>query len=167
MQHYVEQQKSLGRFPRPINNKLMNVTQWLAYKNIVSQDVQVMFGLSLLFLLVCLFNAASLLSAKLHSKTVEIGLRRALGANYQAVFSQFLLETSCIGLAGGLLGLLLASIGLQGIRQLYTNYSQLVHLDSVLVLSIILLAVISTLIAGLIPIWRACRVMPAMQLKEG
>jgi putative ABC transport system permease protein len=164
--NYVKQQKNIGRFPRPLNNKLSNVREWLVYKQAVSGDVRVMFWLSLLFLMVCLLNAASLIAAKLYTKTAEIGLRRALGANHNAVLSQFILETVCIGLVGGLLGLLLATIGLQGIKQLYSGYGQLVTLNMPLVIFIMCLAVISSIAAGIIPIWQACRPAPAFQLKQ-
>jgi putative ABC transport system permease protein len=163
---YVAQQKYIGRFPRPLNNKLSNVREWLVYKQVVSGDVRVMFWLSILFLLVCILNAASLIGAKLSTKTTEIGLRRALGASHNAVLSQFLLETTCIGLTGGVLGLLLAMLGLQGIKQLYAGYGQLVTLDLPLIIAIICLAVVSSLAAGIIPIWHACRPEPAFQLKQ-
>ncbi|MFT5675696.1 MAG: putative ABC transport system permease protein [Paraglaciecola sp.] len=163
---YVIQQKRFGRFPRPLNNKLSNVREWLIYKQVVNGDVRVMFWLSILFLFVCLLNAANLIGAKLSTKTAEIGLRRALGANHRAVFSQFILETTCIGLAGGVLGLLLAMFGLQGLKQLYAGYGQLVALDIPLIIAIICLAVISSIGAGLIPIWLACRPAPAFQLKQ-
>jgi len=166
LQGYVEQQKKLGRFARPINNRLSNVTQWLSYKQVVQADVRVMFWLSVMFLLVCLLNAISLLSAKLNTKTLEIGLRRALGASYRQIVSQYLLEIMCLGLAGGLCGLLLALLGLQGVKQLYAGYGQLVQLDLVLTLSVMLLAVISTLVAGLFPVVNACRPAPAFQLKQ-
>jgi putative ABC transport system permease protein len=166
LQGYVEQQKKLGRFARPINNRLSNVTQWLSYKQVVQADVRVMFWLSVMFLLVCLLNAISLLSAKLNTKTLEIGLRRALGASYRQIVSQYLLEIMCLGLAGGLCGLLLALLGLQGVKQLYAGYGQLVQLDLVLTLSVMLLAVISTLVAGLFPVVSACRPAPAFQLKQ-
>lgn len=162
---YVEQQKTFGRFSRPLNNKLSNVSQWLTYKKVVSTDIKVMFWLSALFLLVCLLNAASLISAKLSTKTFEIGLRKALGANHRAVMSQYLLETACLGLVGGLLGLLLASLGLQGVKQLYAGYGQLVELDMTLISSVMCLAILSSIGAGFIPIFNACRPMPAIQLK--
>lgn len=166
LQGYVQQQKALGRFPRAINNRLSNVTQWLSYKQVVQTDVKVMFWLSVMFLLVCLLNAISLLSAKLNTKTLEIGLRRALGASYRQIVSQYLLEIMCLGLAGGLCGLLLALLGLQGIKQLYAGYAQLVHLDLTLTLTVMLVAVITTTVAGFFPIVMACRPAPAFQLKQ-
>lgn len=163
---YVQQQKSLGRFPRPLNNRLLNVAQWLEYKQVVKQDVQIMFWLSIMFLLVCLINAASLLSAKLHTKHSEIGLRRALGANFSQIVMQYSLEVVFIGLCGGLIGIILALVGLQGVASLYAGYGRLIELDIPIALSVILLAVMGTIIAGLVPVYTACRPVLATQLKQ-
>ena len=164
--HYVEQQKSLGRFPRPMNNRLLNVHQWLDYKQVVKQDIQIMFWLSVMFLLVCLINAASLLSAKLHTKHSEIGLRRALGANFGQIVMQYSLEVIIVGFCGGILGVLLAVAGLRGVASLYAGYGHLIELNISIALGVILLAVFGTIIAGLIPVYTACRPVPAMQLKQ-
>ncbi|MAD14743.1 MAG: ABC transporter substrate-binding protein [Alteromonadaceae bacterium] len=164
--NYVEQQKSLGRFPRPINNRLFNVEQWLEYKQVVKQDVQVMFWLSLMFLLVCLINAASLLSAKLHTKHSEIGLRRALGANFGQIIMQYSLEIVLIGFCGGILGIFLAVVGLHGVAALYAGYGHLVDLNITIAIGVIALAVLGTIVAGLVPVYTACRPVPAMQIKQ-
>jgi len=70
-----------------------------------------------------------------------------------------------IGFAGGLIGLLLAGLGLQGIQYLYDAPNGLVTLDWVMVLAAIGLAIVSSMIAGLYPAWRVCKIPPAAQLK--
>jgi putative ABC transport system permease protein len=165
LKQYVEQQKQLGRFPKPINNVLLNINQWLNHKNAVGADIYVFFSLALLFLFVCLFNAASLISTKLVSKTSEIALRRALGANQQTVFTQCVVETIIFGLLGATLGLILSLLGLEGIKLLYPNFSTFIALDITLVLFTISLSVLSSVVAGLIPTLRACSIAPASVLK--
>ncbi|MEI8647244.1 hypothetical protein P4S73_03690 [Paraglaciecola sp. Hal342] len=71
-----------------------------------------------------------------------------------------------IGLCGGILGVLLAIFGLQGVASLYAGYGQLIELDLTVVTSVIALAVVGTIIAGLIPVYSACRPAPAMQIKQ-
>ena len=163
---YVEQQKELGRFPRPLNNQLSDVMEWMENQEVVEDDAQVMLGLSLLFLLVCLLNTIGLLLAKFLGKSGDISLRRALGASRSALFAQHMIESGLIGLGGGILGLALAWLGLRGIEMLFGEYTEnLVGLDWVMVLTAIGLAIVSALLAGLYPTWRACRVAPASQLK--
>lgn len=163
---YAEQQKELGRFPRPLNNQLSNVMEWMETQEVVEDDAQVMLGLSLLFLLVCLLNTIGLLLAKFMGKSGDISLRRALGASRSALFIQHMIESGLIGLGGGILGLGLTWLGLRGIEMLFGDFVEnLVGLDWVMVLTAIGLAIVSALLAGLYPTWRACRIAPASQLK--
>ncbi len=163
---YAEQQKELGRFPRPLNNQLSDVMEWMENQEVVADDAQVMLGLSLLFLAVCLLNTIGLLLAKFLGKAGDISLRRALGATRSTLFAQHMIESAMIGLGGGILGLGLTWLGLRGIEMLFGEMVEnLVGLDWVMVMTAIGLAIASALIAGLYPTWRACRILPASQLK--
>jgi len=163
---YAEQQKELGRFPRPINNRISDVMEWMEIQEVVDDDAQVMLGLSLLFLVVCLLNTIGLLLAKFLGKSGDISLRRALGASRSSLFIQHMIESGLIGLGGGLLGIGLTWLGLRGIELLFGDFVEnLVGLDWVMVLAAVGLAILSALLAGLYPTWRACLIAPASQLK--
>ena len=163
---HVEQQKALGRFPRPLNNRLDDVMAWLERQQVVADDARLMLGISLLFLFVCLLNTIGLLLAKFMRKTADISVRRALGARKSDLFAQHMVEAGMIGLAGGLVGLGLTRLGLYGVAALFGDIVEnLVHMDWVMVLTAIALAIVSALLAGLYPTWQACRIMPASQLK--
>lgn len=163
---YVEQQKQLGRFPRPLNNRLSDVMEWMENQQVVDDDAQVMLYLALMFLIVCLLNTVGLLLTKFVSKSGEIALRRAVGASRADLYWQHLVESAVIGIGGGIGGLFLAWLGLQGIKSLYgDNLAGLAHLDLTLVGIGIVLAIISSLLAGAYPTWRACRIPPASHLK--
>ena len=165
---YAESQKELGRFPRPLNNRLSDVMEWMEIEEVVVDDVQVLLGLAVLFLVVCLLNTIGLLLAKIMRRAGDISLRRALGASRRAIFAQYIVEAGLIGLAGGLLGIGMTWLGLQGIKGLYGELefiSKLVAMDWVMIFAAIGLAVVAALGAALYPTWRACSIQPASQLK--
>ncbi len=162
---YVGEQKKLGRFERPLNNEIYDVMEWMEFHEVVANDAKVLLGLSFMFLLVCLLSTIALLLTKFVGKTVEISLRRALGASRRVIFKQQIVEVAIIGLTGGLIGLALARLGLNGIEAVYDAPPGLVRLNWVMMLSAIGISIVSGMIAGLYPAWRVCQVPPAAQLK--
>ncbi|HZL96342.1 MAG TPA: ABC transporter permease, partial [Vicinamibacterales bacterium] len=164
---YVEEQKKLGRFPRPMDNRVTPVMQWLEDRGVVPDEAQVLLGLSLIFLVVCLLNTIGLLLAKFLSKGGEIGIRRALGASRRTVLQQYLVEAGMIGLAGGLLGLALSWLALEGIRAQFIDddVTRILTMDWNMVLAAVALGIVASLITAIYPTWRACNVQPAFYLK--
>ena len=162
---YWREQQAHGRFPQPVNPKLYRLMDWLAYKNVVPSDVRLQLWLALGFLGVCMVDIVGLLLAKFLRRSDEISVRRALGAQRRHVFLQFGVEAAVIGVAGGLLGLLLAEVGLWSVRQRPDGYAQLASMDVPMLLGTFLLAILASVLAGLLPAWRACRIAPAIQLK--
>jgi len=132
----------------------------------VPNDARLQTWVALGFLLVCLLNTIGLLLTKFLRRSPEIGVRRALGASKRSIFTQLLIEAGMIGIAGGLLGLLLAWLGLWAVRHQPTSYAELAHLDLPMLAGTFGLAVVSSLLAGLLPAWRGCQVTPALQLKS-
>ncbi len=165
LDNYVSEQKKLGRFQRPLNNRLPDVTEWMVNQKVVPKDVEMQVGLSLTFLLVCLINTIGLLLAKFMRKSGEIGLRRALGASKPQLFFQHMVESGVIGISGGLIGLLLTVAGLWLVRLLYEGFGNVARLDWAMIAATIGLSILAALLAGIYPTWRACRIAPAAQLK--
>lgn len=163
--HYSQDQHAVGRFLRPPNVRLRNLMQTMDYEQVVPDDTRLQTWLALGFLVVCLVNTVGLMLAKFMRRSGELGVRRALGASQRALFAQLLMESGVIGVAGGLAGLLLALFGLWLVRQQQADYAKLAHMDSVMLLSTFALAIGASLLAGLLPAWRACRIAPALQLK--
>jgi putative ABC transport system permease protein len=177
---YIEQhmtaQQSLGRFPR--ENLTYFLTSVADHIELVGQFrgrqafLQLM---SNLFFAVCLINAIGILLAKFTSKAKEISLRRALGARKTTIMLQHLLEVAIIGVLGGCVGLALSYLGLAGMRSIvvyssdYTVSAQEIahtfRLNWAMIGNAFVIAISSTVLVGLYPIWRVCNGKPAQQLK--
>jgi putative ABC transport system permease protein len=164
---YVTEQRKLGRFPVADDVvAIKDVNEWLEYNEVVSADFKVLVGLGFMFLAVCLLNTVALLLAKFSGDAPRVGLRRALGASKAMIFKQNLVEVSLIGVLGGVLGLTLAWLGLQGVKAVNLGrYDQLVTLDLNLVVFAMLVSLAAAIVAGLYPAWRTCQVAPAAYLK--
>ena len=164
--NYSDQQRASGRYKRPTNVRLRNVMEWLEFNRVVPNDVVMQLWLGFGFLLVCLVNTVGLLLAKFLRRGSEIGVRRALGASRGAIFTQCLVEAGAIGLAGGILGLGLSLLGLWAVRLQPASYAELAHLDLGMLLLTFVMAIVASVLAGLVPAWRAMQVTPAIQLKS-
>ena len=165
---YTMNQKELGRFPRPLNNWITPLMEWMEIRQTNPPIIRVLVVISLLFLVVCALNLMGLLLGKFLARAGRVGVYRALGASKLTIFVQYLLECKTVGLAGGLLGLIFSVLALRilnGMMPAQVIPGDLFRLDGTMVAVALLLSLGAGLIAGLYPAWRACNVAPAVQLK--
>lgn len=149
------------------NVRLRDLVAWLDYQHVVPPDTKISLYVALGLLLVCLVNVAGLLLAKFMRRSGEIGVRRALGASRREIYTQFLIEAGMVGLAGGVLGVLLTGAGIASVGWvLPRDVASLARLDWSLLLLTLGVAVAATVLAGLYPTLRAAAVQPAWQLKS-
>ncbi|MDZ4811898.1 MAG: FtsX-like permease family protein [Pseudomonadota bacterium] len=163
---HLAQQRKLGRFKRPDNIRLRDVREWLAFNDVVDADTRLQTYLAFGFLLVCIVNVVGLLLAKFTARSGEIGVRRALGATRGNIISQYLVETVVIGLAGALLGLALSYAGLLVVDHYSFESAGIAKHDPWMVAATVAVAIVSAVLAGLLPTWRAALQVPALQLKS-
>jgi putative ABC transport system permease protein len=162
---YWREQQAHGRLPRPEDAGLFGLMPWLTRQHVIPDDLRLQLSLSLGFLAVCMLNVVGLLLATFLRRDGEISVRRALGARQRDIFLQLGVESSVIGLAGGVLGLAVAGLGLWSVRLRPDGYAQLAQMDAAMLFGTFALAVVASVLAGLLPAWRACHIAPALQLK--
>ncbi|HEX2163347.1 MAG TPA: ABC transporter permease [Thermoanaerobaculia bacterium] len=166
---YAADQKRLGRFQRPLDNRLTPIPELMEELEVVPEQAQAMAAASLLFLLVCALNLIGLFLGKFLARAPQVGVRRALGASRWNVFLEHLLEAELVGLAGGALGLGLAAGGLALLNRAMAEQlasDAYFRLDGTMLAAAVLLSLVAGLVAGLYPAWRICRVPPARHLKQ-
>ncbi len=104
----------------------------------------------------------NIMLANVHSRTHEIGLRKALGATYREIRFQFLSESVIISLAGGLAGCV-AGLALPVSVRLFTDYDLPINLWSVGIA--LAAATLTGVIFGTLPATRAARLDPVESLR--
>lgn len=120
-------------------------------------------------LLIGCANIANLSLARLAGRTKEIAVRASLGAGRRAIVQQFLVESLVIALAGGVLGVFLATWSLDGIRLLADN--QLPRVEHVAINGATLafafgVSALSAVLVGLYPALLATRTNVQAILKD-
>jgi putative ABC transport system permease protein len=163
---YIGSQKELGRFPREPAYRLHPLMSWLEERGVVGRDTRLQAWLAFGFLLVCLVNTVGLMLAKFTAKAGEVGVRRAVGATRTELFQQLLVEAGVVGLAGGLAGLVLSFGGLWLIGRQSQSIANIATMNMQMLAGALALALAASLLAGLLPTWRAVQVRPALQLKS-
>lgn len=94
-------------------------------------------------------------------RTREIGVRKAIGAKRRAILLQFLLEAACICLIGGAIGLAVAWSLTFAVKHLFP-----IEMSWPIVLIAILVSLMTGVISGILPAFRAARMNPVDALRN-
>jgi predicted permease len=123
-----------------------------------------------LVLVIACINIAALLLARGGERRKELATRMALGSGRAAVVRQLLVESVVLALAGGAAGLALGIVGLRALQALagdiFTDW-QHVTIDARVVAITAVIAILTSLLFGLVPAWQASRLNVQQGLLEG
>ncbi|MGH9837935.1 MAG: ABC transporter permease, partial [Blastocatellia bacterium] len=146
----------------------------LRLQDVMSEDVRqslwVLLGAVGFILLIACVNVANLLLAHAADRQKEIAVRLALGAGRGRIIRQLLTESLLIAGLGGAVGLLAGRWMLDGLLALAPeNTPNLgrIGLDQTVLLFTFGIALLTSLLSGLLPAWHASRADLQTGLKEG
>jgi len=136
----------------------------------VRRALLVLLGSVALVLLITCANVANLLLTRAVGREKEVAIRAAMGAGWQRIARQLLTESILLALLGGAAGLLIAEASLYVVRTM--NPGNIPRLEDIELSGTVLLftfgiSLVTGILFGLVPVWRATRVNLNNSLKAG
>ena len=131
--------------------------------------VMLLGAVGLLLMLACV-NVANLLLARGADRTREVALRGALGATRRNIFAQLTTESLILSIAGGLVGVGFAFLGVKLFAVLEPGViprSEAIAVDLRVLGFATLVSVLTGLLFGIVPAIQASRIEANVALKEG
>jgi putative ABC transport system permease protein len=94
-------------------------------------------------------------------RTREIGIRKAIGARRRTILLQFLTESACICLMGGVIALAIAWPVTFAMQRFFPAV-----ISPMIVGIALLVSLVTGVVSGLLPAWRAARMNPVDALRS-
>jgi predicted permease len=136
-----------------------------------SEPLQILMGVVALVLLIACANIANLLLARSTARARELAVRQALGARRSRLIRQLITESLLLALAGGVLGVALASIANHLLLRMVSGGLETIPLDvsidTRLLLFTLAVTIATALLFGTLPAFRATRLQLTDTLKAG
>ena len=136
----------------------------------VRRALLVLLGSVALVLLIACANVANLLLTRSAAREKEVAIRTAMGASWQRLARQLLTESIFLAVLGGAAGLLVARVSLSVVRTM--NPGNIPRLEDVGISGAVLsftfgVSLLTGILFGLAPVWRAIKLDPNSSLKAG
>ena len=152
---------------RERKTQLVPLHEWLVGD--VRSALLVLFGAVSLVLLIACANFASLLMMRAVAERQELVIRAALGAGRGRLVRKTLTESALLSVLGGAVGLLFAQWGtsmLLALRPEQLARLSGIHMDTRVLLFVLVVSVLTGIVFGMAPVWIAARADVAEALKE-
>jgi putative ABC transport system permease protein len=172
---------TVGALREPLARAGLAIVPWHAQADFYTKTVALfsrqLAVIRVIIALIILLSIANTLSMSVAERTSEIGTTLALGTRRRDVLALFLIEGVLLGIGGGVVGVALAALlaavfSAIGIPMppppgMAHGFIGQIRFSWGVALDALLLAMVTTLIAGVIPAWRASRMNIVDALRTG
>lgn len=132
-----------------------------AYNNVMGVVLVIGLIVTGISLFVGGIGVMNIMFVSVTERTREIGVRKALGAKKSSILSQFLFEACCICLIGGIIGITLSF----GVAELINRLVLPASVSLPIVVTALIISMLTGIVSGLIPAYRASRLNPIDALR--
>ncbi len=163
------EQNELSKIVSNISQKDASLTPQMVKRVTASQDIvlnklqALVFIVTIIVLFIMMICVSTTMMAVVTERRKEIGLKKALGATNSSVIVDFLGEGAFLGVFGGLLGVVLGYIFAN--RVSISVFARKVSFLPLLVPMTIIVCVVITIVASLIPVSKTVDIDPALVLR--
>ena len=163
------EQNELSKIVSNISQKDGSLTPQMVKRVTASQDIvlnklqALVFIVTIIVLFIMMICVSTTMMAVVTERRKEIGLKKALGATNSSVIVDFLGEGAFLGVFGGLLGVVLGYIFAN--RVSISVFARKVSFLPLLVPMTIIVCVVITIVASLIPVSKTVDIDPALVLR--
>lgn len=163
------EQNELSKIVSNISQKDASLTPQMVKRVTASQDIvlnklqALVFIVTIIVLFIMMICVSTTMMAVVTERRKEIGLKKALGATNSSVIVDFLGEGVFLGVFGGLLGVVLGYIFAN--RVSISVFARKVSFLPLLVPMTIIVCVVITIVASLIPVSKTVDIDPALVLR--
>lgn len=163
------EQNELSKIVSNISQKDASLTPQMVKRVTASQDIvlnklqALVFIVTIIVLFIMMICVSTTMMAVVTERRKEIGLKKALGATNSSVIVDFLGEGAFLGVFGGLLGVALGYIFAN--RVSISVFARKVSFLPLLVPMTIIVCIVITIVASLIPVSKTVDIDPALVLR--
>lgn len=163
------EQNELSKIVSNISQKDGSLTPQMVKRVTASQDIvlnklqALVFIVTIIVLFIMMICVSTTMMAVVTERRKEIGLKKALGATNSSVIVDFLGEGAFLGVFGGLLGVALGYIFAN--RVSISVFARKVSFLPLLVPMTIIVCIVITIVASLIPVSKTVDIDPALVLR--
>jgi predicted permease len=133
------------------------------------RTLSLLFVAAVVLLLVACANVSGLLLARTSGRVHELAVRAALGGGRARIRRQLLVETSCLAAGGAILGLAMSAVALPILKASTLTAlprATAIHIDGAALLAALVATVVTAMLAGLAPSFRASPAALSFDLRD-
>lgn len=132
-----------------------------AYNNVMGVVVLIGLVVTSISLFVGGIGVMNIMFVSVTERTREIGIRKAIGARRKTILTQFLMESSVICTIGGIIGVAISFF----VAAMINKFLLPASVSIPIVLVALFISILTGVVSGFIPAWRASRLHPIEALR--